>query len=162
MEARFQIRPIEPQDNAAVAQVIRDVMTEFGAVGEGYSIMDPELEDMYQAYHDDQSLFLVVTENGVVKGCGGIAPLSGAGPEVCELRKMYYYPELRGKGLGKQLMDICLAEAKKRKYKICYLETIASMESAGKLYQRAGFKRLTAPMGHTGHSSCELYYAREL
>jgi putative acetyltransferase len=47
---RFRIRPIESRDNGAVAQIIRDVMTEFGAVGCNSSIHDPEVDAMFAAY----------------------------------------------------------------------------------------------------------------
>jgi len=46
----FHIRPIRAPDNGAMARVIRDVMTEHGAVGSGYSIGDPEVSDMYGSY----------------------------------------------------------------------------------------------------------------
>jgi len=46
----FAIRPIETADNPAVAAIIRDVMTEFGAVGCTYSISDPEVHAMCEAY----------------------------------------------------------------------------------------------------------------
>ena len=45
------LRPITPTDNSAVARIVRAVMPEFGCVGEGFSINDPELEDMFTAYH---------------------------------------------------------------------------------------------------------------
>jgi len=45
-----KIRPALRTDNPAVAGIIRDVMTEFGAVGRDYSISDPEVEAMFEAY----------------------------------------------------------------------------------------------------------------
>ena len=38
------------EDNAAVATVIRTVMPEFGACGEGFAINDPEVDYMHRAY----------------------------------------------------------------------------------------------------------------
>ena len=43
----LSLRSITPDDNAAVARIIRTVMPEFNCVGEGFSINDPELRDMY-------------------------------------------------------------------------------------------------------------------
>ena len=37
----FHIRPVEPRDDAALAAVIRTVMPEFGAVGSGFAINNP-------------------------------------------------------------------------------------------------------------------------
>ena len=46
----FAIRPIEPRDDAAMARIIRAVMPEFGAVGCGFAINDPEVDWMHRAY----------------------------------------------------------------------------------------------------------------
>jgi putative acetyltransferase len=53
----MHLRPIAVADNPAVAQIIRTVMTEFGAVGKGYSIEDPEVDAMYEAYQDPRSAY---------------------------------------------------------------------------------------------------------
>ena len=158
----IRIRLIEPGDNAVVADIIRLVMTEFNAVGCGFSINDAEVDDMYGAYKDANSAFYVVTRNGVVLGCGGIGRLKGAGPETCELRKMYFKAELRGLGIGTKLLNMCLDEARRLGYRRCYLETMGGMKQAQRLYGKHGFKVLDEPMGNTGHSSCETWMARDL
>ena len=76
-------RNIEKKDNLQVAELIRNVMTEFECVGEGYSINDAELEDMYNAYDNDRSAFFVIEEENVVLGCGGIAPVPPEGQGNC-------------------------------------------------------------------------------
>ena len=137
-------------------------MVEFGNVGEGYSINDPEIEDMYSAYSGKKATFWVVTQEDRIVGCGGIGPLQGAGTEICELRKMYFYPEIRGIGLGKRLLTQCLSEARHFEYRECYLETVERMWQANLLYRKMGFKKLTCPKGDTGHSACETYYSLQL
>ena len=166
------IRRIRQHDNAVVAQLIRTVMTEYGAVGDGYSIEDSEVDDMFGAYSGNRSAFFVVEKNGVIAGCGGIAPLgsekteNGAGKngeiEICELRKMYFLPELRGTGMGTILLDLCLEKARERGFRQCYLETIEAMKEARRLYARRGFILLEAPMGNTGHSACNKWMVKQL
>lgn len=158
----FTLREIVPADSPAVAEIIRKVMTEFGAVGEGYSINDPEVKDMYSAYSDDRSTFYVLEKDQIIVGCGGIAPLTGSDGTICELRKMYFLSAARGFGQGRIMLEMCLAQAKKLGYKQCYLETLKSMESANRLYQKLGFKPLCGNMGNTGHSGCDTYYALPL
>ena len=77
--APFALRPIQSADNHQVANIIRTVMTEFGCVGEGYSILDPEVENMFEAYSHPRAAFFVIAHNGSgeVLGCGGIGPLVG-------------------------------------------------------------------------------------
>lgn len=158
----YTIRTITLADNAAVAQLIRDVMTEFDAVGEGYSINDPEVDNMADAYASDNAIFYVLENSGKIIGCGGIAPLKGSDSTICELQKMYFYEEARGKGWGKKMLEMCLAEATRMGYQKCYLETLASMTAAGRLYQKMGFIKQPGAMGCTGHSSCDSFYVKEL
>ncbi len=158
----YQFRPIQKQDKEQVAVLIRTVMTEFGCVGEGYSINDPEIDDMFHAYNREGAAFFVIENEGRVVGCGGIAPLEGGDKSTCELRKMYYYPELRGKGWGKKMLDHCLQIAKEKGYTQCYLETVERMEQANILYRKMGFRKSGQRFGDTGHGSCEAFYVKEL
>jgi len=158
----IEIRPIEPRDDAAVAAIIRAVMPEFGADGPGFAIHDAEVDGMYEAYARPRRAYFVVERNGVVLGGGGIAPLENAEPDVCELRKMYFLPEARGIGAGKAMMQRCLDAARALGFERCYLETLTGMDSAQALYQRSGFTPLSAPMGGTGHFSCDRFFIRDL
>jgi putative acetyltransferase len=156
------IRPIEPRDNAAVARIIRTVMPEFGADGPGFAIHDAEVDDMHAAYSRVRSAYFVIERNGAVIGGGGVAPLDGGDAEVCELRKMYFLPEARGIGAGNSMMQRCLDAARGFHFKRCYLETLTGMDAAQALYRKHGFTALDAPMGGTGHFSCDRFFIREL
>jgi len=159
----FSFRPVQPADNPQVANIIRTVMTEYGAVGRGYSIEDPEVDNMFEAYDNERSRFWVLqTPDGRLIGCGGIAPLRGGNPDTCELKKMYFLPEARGHGLGRMLVTRLEEEARRCDFRFMYLETIASMQEANRLYQRLQFEPLPGPMGNTGHTSCGLFYGKRL
>lgn len=162
MNAGFLIRPIEPRDNAAMAAIIRRVMPEFGADGPGFAIHDAEVDTMYEAYAQPRSAYFVVERDGAVIGGGGVAPLEGGDPTVCELRKMYFLPEARGIGAGTAMMTRCLDAARAHGFARCYLETLTGMDAAQALYQRSGFTQIGAPMGGTGHFSCDRFFIREL
>lgn len=156
-------RLIQASDNPHVKQLIKTVMTEYACVGAGYSIEDPELNDMYTAYDNDRSAFYVMADSeNKIHGCAGIAPLAGGNPDTCELKKMYFYPEVRGKGLGKQMMELCIATSKDKGYVLCYLETVERMARANQLYAKYGFKKLEAQVGGTGHCGCDTFYSLEL
>jgi putative acetyltransferase len=158
--SHFHIRLATPADNAAIARLIRTVMPEFGACGAGFAINDPEVDYMGEAYRDARHQYLVVCNaKGGVVGGGGVAPLVGADPSVCEVRKMYFYAEARGRGVGSQLMAQLLTFARKAEFKTCYLETLSSMVSAQKLYRKFGFTRLEQPLGNTGHGGCDQWYS---
>jgi len=162
MNDTFHIRPIEPCDNPAMAAIIRAVMPEFGADGPGFAIHDAEVDTMYQAYAQPRSSYFVVERDGVVIGGGGVAPLENAEPDVCELRKMYFLPQARGIGAGSAMMQRCLDAARSHGFRRCYLETLTGMDAAQALYKRSGFAALCAPMGGTGHFSCDRFFIRDL
>ena len=156
------IRPIAPADDATMASIIRAVMPEFGAVGAGFAINDPEVDWMSKAYGEPRSSYFVVVHGGAVKGGGGIAPLAGGDSGLCELRKMYFLPELRGLGAGTTLMARCLEAARGFAFRQCYLETLRGMDAAMRLYERNGFRRIDRAMGATGHGGCNTFYLLDL
>jgi putative acetyltransferase len=158
----FNIRPIEPRDDASMAVVIRTVMPEFGATGDGFAINDPEVDWMSKAYSEPRCAYFVVESGGVVMGGGGVAPLAGGDPGVCELRKMYFLPALRGQGAGAAMMQHCLDAARDIGFRECYLETLSGMDAAMRLYERSGFRRISCSMGNTGHGGCNTFYLLDL
>ncbi|HEV8692748.1 MAG TPA: GNAT family N-acetyltransferase [Lysobacter sp.] len=162
MPLAWKIRPIEARDDAVVAAIIRTVMPEYGAVGEGFAINDPEVDWMQRAYSLPRSVYFVVELEGKVVGGGGIAPLAGSDEDTCELRKMYFLKQLRGQGAGSAMMKRCLDAARNFGYRRCYLETMCSMNDAIRLYERNGFRRVGAPLGNTGHGGCNTFYLLEL
>jgi putative acetyltransferase len=159
----FTFRPIAPADDAAMAAIIREVMPSFGASGAGFALNDPEVAHLSGAYAAPRHAYFVVTDAaGMVVGGAGIAPLAGAAPELCELRKMYFLPRARGSGMGERLLRHCLAVATGLGYRQCYLETLRGMDAALRLYAKCGFQPLAAPLGATGHFSCDCFYWRAL
>ncbi|MBK8067420.1 MAG: GNAT family N-acetyltransferase [Rhodanobacteraceae bacterium] len=159
---RFKIRPISAADDAAMAAIIRSVMPEFGADGPGFAIHDPEVDAMSAAYAAPRHRYFVVERDGHVEGGGGIAPLAGGDGSVCELRKMYFLPSLRGIGAGAALMRACLAFAREAGFRQCYLETLTGMDQAQALYERSGFRRISQSLGQTGHFGCNRFYLLDL
>ena len=158
----YVIRPIKPCDDAAMASVVRTVMPEFGAVGSGFAISDPEVDWMSRAYSEPHCAYFVIERNGEVMGGGGVAPLTGGEPGVCELRKMYFLSQVRGMGAGAAMMTHCLAAARELGFRQCYLETLRGMDAAMRLYERTGFHKIAAPMGATGHGGCNAFYLMDL
>ncbi|KVV15599.1 GNAT family N-acetyltransferase [Flavobacterium sp. TMP13] len=156
------IRKMTHEDNAAVAELIRSVFEELEIPKVGTAYADPHLDEMFEEYNKPKSAYYVVEFNTKVVGCCGIGPLVNESEDICELQKMYFLPETRGSGIGSAMMDICLMDARNFGFKKCYLETMSFMESAQKLYRKAGFNYLDQPMGNTGHSSCPVWMLKEL
>ena len=157
-EMPYRVRPIRGEDDPAMATIIRTVMPEFGAIGSGFAITDPEVDWMSRAYAAPRHAYFVVEAEGRLLGGAGVAPLDGGDADTCELRKMYFLPEARGVGAGTAMMQQCLDAARAAGFKRCYLETLAGMDAAMRLYERSGFQRISSPMGATGHGGCDSFY----
>jgi putative acetyltransferase len=156
------IRPIQKEDNQAIAQVIRQVLIEFNVPKVGTAYADPQLDSMFETYITSQSVYFVIEKNGQIIGGAGVSHLENEADTICELQKMYFLPEARGIGLGTQMMESCLQSARDFGYNKCYLETMPNMDDAQKLYQKVGFEYLCSPLGNTGHTSCPVWMIKEL
>lgn len=156
------IREVVPKDNPSLAVLIRDVLIELGVPKVGTAYEDPELDTMYSAYDCPRSAYFVVEEKGKIIGGAGISPLVGEDERFCELQKMYFLPQARRRGLGKKMIDHCLRFAKAHHYSLCYIETLPNMKAAQLLYVKTGFTYLDAPMGNTGHTSCNIWLKKNL
>ncbi|MEN8858301.1 MAG: GNAT family N-acetyltransferase [Flavobacteriaceae bacterium] len=158
----YIIREIEPRDNAQMKKIVQSVIVEMGAPKVGTAYEDKALEDLYTVYQKDKAIYFIVEYNGVVLGGGGIAALDNFEGNTCELQKMYFLPEARGKGLGAKMIEKCMKKAKEFGFEQCYLETLPYMTAAQKLYKKNGFSQIDGPMGNTCHYSCDVWMIRKL
>ena len=156
------IRKIEKKDNQAVAELIRAVFDELNIPKVGTAYADPYLDLMFEEYSKPKSVYFVVEINGKIVGGAGVAPLENEAVTICELQKMYFLAEIRGLGIGSQMMEKCLQSATDFGFEKCYLETMPFMHDAQKLYKKVGFESICSPMGSTGHVSCPVWMLKEL
>lgn len=157
----IEIRPIQKKDNQATAEMIRYVLEEQNAPKTGTAYEDKALDDLYQSYAKDRAEYFVLLENNEIIGSAGVQALD-SNDKVCELQKMYFHPNARGRGLGKKMMTTCLEFAKQHGYKACYIETLPSMMAAQNLYLKTGFEYIDHRMGKTGHFSCTIWMLKKL
>jgi putative acetyltransferase len=156
------IREIEVQDNPKIAKAIRSVLIEMGVPKVGTAYEDTALDCMFETYDTPKKAYFVLENDNEIIGGAGISPLDNYEGNVCELQKMYFMPEARGKGFGTDMMEKCLAFAKQVGFDQCYLETMPYMHDAQKLYKKVGFQPLSEPMGNTGHYSCTVWMLKDL
>lgn len=156
------IRPLREEDNQVIAAIIREVLTEFNAAKPGTVYFDPTTDDLYKLFQIPNAEYWVLEVDGKVVGGSGVYPTVGLPDECCELVKLYILPEVRGKGLGKRLIEQCFASATKFCYKQVYLETMPELTNAMSLYEHCGFEYLDGPLGNSGHFGCGLWMLKTL
>ncbi|OAL79311.1 acetyltransferase [Acinetobacter sp. SFB] len=160
----YQVRPIQAQDNAEIARIIREVSQEFGLSPEsGFAVADPILDNLYTVYHQPNAQYWVIeNDQGKILGGGGLSPLKGD-PSILEIQKMYFLPEARGLGFAKHILEKAFQFTLQNGFQSCYLETTKELWQAVKLYEKLGFEYLNYPKGNTGHShACEIWMEKRL
>lgn len=77
-------------------------------------------------------------------GCGAIRPLrnipGGGGARRCELKRMLVRPEYRGRGLGQELVQRLIDDARAMGYTEIVMDTLAFSQPVLDTYQRLGFR----------------------
>tara|TARA_B100001093_G_scaffold520430_1_gene615825 strand:+ start:7235 stop:7717 length:483 start_codon:yes stop_codon:yes gene_type:complete len=160
----MRIRAIEQKDNQQMGALIQQVLIEHEVPKKGTAYSDPFLFSLYDYYKDlDQAkYFVIVDENENVLGGCGYGPILNSEAHICEIQKMYFYPQTRGKGMGALMMKRVLEEAKNDAYSLCYIETMPQMQTAQRLYKNFGFEYIDEPIGETGHPSCSVFMTLNL
>ena len=156
------IRPINENDNAAIATIIRSSLKEFGADHPGTVYFDESTDHLSRVFQADGSFYFIAEVKGELLGGAGIYPTEGLPEGACELVKMYLAPAARGQGLGKKLMQQCLDTAKANGYSKLYLETMPELVKAIPMYEKFGFTYLDGPMGNSGHFGCAIQMLKTL
>jgi putative acetyltransferase len=149
--SRVVVRRLEVPDVAAALQIISGCRREYGLEGRVESILDPSDCALFETYSRRNSGYCVALVDGHIAGGAGIAPLPDEDDRTCELQRMYLRPERRGYGIGHALLAACIKLAQQFQFERCYAETISEMAAAIAFYERHGFRRLTGPVGRTGH-----------
>ncbi len=137
----IEIKPIQLHQVEEVKRVIIAVCSEIFQVSEDtilrYDVMS-DVDDVRSHYLDNNGTFLVLVDQGRVVGCGAIRRLND---DICELKRMWFLKDYRGRGLGMKMAQMLLQFAREAGYKRVRLDTANEEKQAQalKLYQRLGF-----------------------
>jgi putative acetyltransferase len=156
------IREVEKKDNTTLSKIVRCAFEEHNAPQTGTVYADPTTDNLFELFRTDRSILWVAEEKKEVMGLCGVYPTPGLDTDCAELVKFYLLDRARGKGIGSALMLACFDSAKKMGYKKLYLESLPEFSKAISIYQRLGFAELKAPLGSSGHTSCNIWMIKDL
>ena len=130
------------ESSTQIAQA-RELFLEY-ADSLGFSLcfqsFDQELASLPGDYAPPDGRLLLSTSNGDPAGCVALHKLA---PEICEMKRLYVRPQFRGKGLGRELTESIIAEARHIGYKYLRLETVEPvMKTAVAMYRQLGFHEI--------------------
>jgi len=136
------IRDAVPGDEPAVQALVFSVLREYGLKPDPDDT-DADLGDLQSFYSRRAGTFRIVIDGmGKIIGCGGLLP---AGNGDVELRKMYLLPQVRGQGLGEQLLGNLIAAARAQGHARVVLDTASVLKQAIALYGKHGFQPFENP-----------------
>ena len=148
----IEVRPARPDEYAEAGRVTADSYREFArpeSSWDEYLVRLADVADRVQrtlvlvAVEDDRILGTVTLElEGRTEGGTGRnrenQPLA---PGEAHVRMLGVVPEARGRGIGRMLMDACLAESRAAGKKLLTLNTTERMKTAQAMYESMGFTR---------------------
>ncbi|PWT79800.1 MAG: N-acetyltransferase [Acidobacteria bacterium] len=109
---------------------------------EGY--VAASMGEFAKAYDPKKDYWAVVEDQEEIAGAIAIV---GCSDSVAQLRWFLVHPKLRGRGIGRRLLNDSINFCRQYKYKTVFLWTISELKTAAKLYQDVGF-RLTEQKTH--------------
>ncbi|HUF03622.1 MAG TPA: GNAT family N-acetyltransferase [Aridibacter sp.] len=123
-------------DCERVREIVFGILKEYGLSPDPEGI-DRDLEDIEESYLRRGGAFdVLVDEKGAIVGTVGLYPINNS---TVELRKMYFLKEIRGKGLGKEMLARMVERARDLGFERITLETASVLKEAIGLYTSFGF-----------------------
>jgi GNAT superfamily N-acetyltransferase len=152
----LSFRPV-PLDEDPAASLVGAMRTEMARV---YDQLDIDSEDMPKAGPDELGppggTFLVGfdTEGHPVCG-GGVKQLDD---RACEIKRMYVVPDVRGRGVGRELLTALENAARELGYRMVRLDTGPRQASAERMYREAGYD----PIGNFNGNPIASFFGEKL
>ncbi len=111
-----------------------------------------ELSSLPGDYAAPRGALLLARVEGSVAGCCALRPLDSSDyTNASEMKRLYVRKAFRGFGLGRQLAEAILDEARRAGYGCVLLDTLDEMEAARALYEDLGFEEIP-PYYHNPHA----------
>jgi ribosomal protein S18 acetylase RimI-like enzyme len=129
-----------PDDRATVAALFGEYVASL-AEDISFQNVDDELATLPGKYARPAGTVLIAWDGADAAGAIAYRMVE---PGVCEMKRLYVRPAFRGSGLGRELAQELIDDARTCGYRTMLLDTLASMSSARALYRDLGFVPVAA------------------
>ena len=134
--------PTTVDDLAAAAALFREyaVSLNFDLCFQDF---EGEIVNLPGDYAAPRGALLLAKVDGALAGCCALRPLDSSDyANAAEMKRLYVRPAYRGLGMGRQLVEAILDEARIEGYDSVLLDTLDEMEIARAMYEELGFKEI--------------------
>ena len=132
--------------SATDLEAVRDIFREYAGtlnVDLAFQDFEAELARLPGDYAAPRGHLLLAVVEGAIAGCCALRPLDAADyPNASEMKRLYVRKAFRGFGLGRELAEAMLDQARRAGYACVLLDTLDGMESARALYADLGFEQI--------------------
>ena len=135
------IRNWQPKDRHSAAKVIATVLQEYGLNWEP-SGADRDVLEVEKFYLQTGGEFWIVEQQEKIVGTAAYYPIQ-RDDRAAEIRKMYLLPSVRGKGLGKHLLQELETAIAQKGFQTIWIETATILQEAVQLYEKNGYQPST-------------------
>jgi len=125
-----------PADLPVIRLLFRQYAESLG-IDLGFQDFEAELVSLPAKYSPPRGCLLLAWNGDRAAGCAALRPIDD---NVCEMKRLYVYPDVRAQHLGRRLSERILQEARAIGYRSMYLDTLPGMTSALHLYYDLGFR----------------------
>jgi GNAT superfamily N-acetyltransferase len=136
MKSGIEIRRAIPEDGKAIRRMVFDVLAEFGVPADP----DDDDADIMEFGNPKSSHTIHLTALSHRQPVGS-AILTPSGQNRAKLSKLFVKKDLRGLGLGADLLTRIVEEATQAGFEEIYLRTRERYAAAVRLYERSGWQR---------------------
>jgi putative acetyltransferase len=133
---------IENADTPELVRIARELFVEYSeslGVDLCFQGFAEELARLPGEYARPAGRLMLVFNGHKAVGCGALRPIDD---RVCEMKRVYLRPSVRGKGAGRVLIGALIETAREIGYEQMRLDTLPSMTRAMEIYRSLGFKEI--------------------
>ncbi len=134
--------PVLAAELNATSDIFREYATNLG-FDLRFQDFEGEIANLPGDYAAPRGALLLAKVDDSIAGCCALRPLDSSDyVNAAEMKRLYVRPAFRGLGLGRQLAEAILDEARIEGYDSVLLDTLDDMEIARAMYEELGFKEI--------------------